>query len=651
MNLKSFNLNIQDLPLLAVLFVIAACQSEADKSLTSAPNKFSDTTLIKIYEYQDRRDTDALTDFLNDDSPIYRAAAAEAFGSVQDSLAIPLLANLLGDENTKVRKAAAYALGQTYDSSAIKPLAMALDTEDSLFVRRELLESLGKVVTQDKLEWLYRQPTPDKLEKEGLAWGLYRAGLRNVIDDLSTATAVTLLDSKNNYLTRLGAAHYLSRTRNLNIDQFLPQLIKAATQDSAANVRMAATSALGKINLPGSYKVLAGQCAKDNDYRVRVNALRSLSSANFDRSKEVYFEALADTNVNVCITAASVIANQSSDSDFLLEEAARHDDGRVSALLYKGALSVAEDKDDVSDHIKQAFLNAEDPYYKSALLEALSASFKNYEFIITQAFEANHPAISTAAANALVTMRKDQNFPQDLESAFADVFREMILTTDIGMVYTVSQILTDSAYNFKAQYESYDFLRQAKSKLSLPKDNEALQQLNRAIAYFEGDEEMPETTNEFNHPINWELVESIAKGQKVRIKTKRGFVDLELLVEEAPGSAANFITLINQNYFTGKNFHRVVPNFVIQGGCNRGDGFGSEDYSIRSEFANLRYQTGTVGMASAGKDTEGTQWFITHSPTPHLDGKYTIFAQVINGMEVVHNTQVGDKILEVKLIN
>ena len=97
--------------------------------------------------------------------------------------------------------------------------------------------------------------------------------------------------------------------------------------------------------------------------------------------------------------------------------------------------------------------------------------------------------------------------------------------------------------------------------------------------------------------------------------------------------------------------NRVVPNFVVQGGCPRGDGWGSEDYSIRSEFSMRRYTTGSVGMASAGKDTEGTQWFITHSPTPHLDGRYTIFAEVSHGMDVVDQLEVSDTILSVDIIN
>ena len=126
---------------------------------------------------------------------------------------------------------------------------------------------------------------------------------------------------------------------------------------------------------------------------------------------------------------------------------------------------------------------------------------------------------------------------------------------------------------------------------------------------------------------------------------------IRLLVNEAPGSVANFVALAGQNYFDNKVFHRVVPNFVVQTGCNRGDGWGSEDYSIRSEFSPRLYRTGSVGMASAGKDTEGTQWFITHSPTPHLDGRYTIFAEVIEGMRVLNFIQVGDKITDVVVEN
>jgi len=636
--------------LVGLILIIAACQNEADKTPKSFPNKFHDQTLIDIYDFQDKRDTENLLKFFNDDNPKYRAAAAEAFGSVQDSLAIPILSGLLSDENSKVRKAAAYALGQTYDSSAMKPLVMAIDNEDSTFVRREMLEALGKVITQPKLSLLNQLPAESDQEKEGLAWGLYRAGIRNVHDDLSVGTAVVLLSKENSYETRLAAAHFLARTRNIEPKNYLPQIIAAATQDSAANVRMAAMAALAKINTPSALQTIMLRGLNDQDYRVRINAIRALSSFDFNYVAEEIYKALDDENINVAITAADLIKSKSTDTDRILDLADSNKNFRVKSTLYGAALTSAKNKEEISTKIKQAYENATNAYYQAGLLQALSSDLNNYEFIVTKTFDTDHKAISTAGASALVGMRQKESFPEELESAFADILKQLMETNDIAIVAIVSGILSNPDYNFADAYENYDFLYGAKENLELPKDNEALQVLNRTIALFEGKEELPETKNEYNNPIDWELVKTIESDQKVKITTVKGEIILRLLIEEAPGSVANFYTLANDGYFNGKNFHRGVPNFVVQGGCNRGDGYGGENFSIRSEFANIRYQTGSVGMASAGKDTEGTQWFITHSPTPHLDGRYTIFAQVEEGIELVHATEVGDVIKSVEIL-
>ncbi|MBL7831964.1 MAG: peptidylprolyl isomerase, partial [Saprospiraceae bacterium] len=125
---------------------------------------------------------------------------------------------------------------------------------------------------------------------------------------------------------------------------------------------------------------------------------------------------------------------------------------------------------------------------------------------------------------------------------------------------------------------------------------------------------------------------------------------IELLPEQAPASVSNFIQLAQSGFFNNKYFHRVVPNFVIQSGCPRGDGYGSLNYTIRSELPPLHYDgEGYVGMASAGNHTECTQWFITHSPTPHLDGNYTIFGKVTEGMLVVHQITQGDLINKITI--
>ena len=150
--------------------------------------------------------------------------------------------------------------------------------------------------------------------------------------------------------------------------------------------------------------------------------------------------------------------------------------------------------------------------------------------------------------------------------------------------------------------------------------------------------------------IDWNFLQQHPDSSLALIKTNKGLIKIDLNFEAAPLSVYNFTKLAEANFYDNKTFHRVVPNFVIQGGCPRGDGFGSSDNTIRSEFSQVYYDDeGYIGMASAGPHTESTQWFITHSPTPHLDGRYTIFGKVIEGMDVVHAILPGDQIQDIIL--
>jgi peptidyl-prolyl cis-trans isomerase B (cyclophilin B) len=130
--------------------------------------------------------------------------------------------------------------------------------------------------------------------------------------------------------------------------------------------------------------------------------------------------------------------------------------------------------------------------------------------------------------------------------------------------------------------------------------------------------------------------------RRARIVTPRGAIELELLPEVAPMAVESFVRLALGGFYARAIFHRVVPNFVIQGGCPRGDGWGGPGYALRGEISPESYGVGTVGMADAGLDTAGSQFFITHSPQPHLDGRYTVFARVVAGMGVVDRIQQGD---------
>jgi cyclophilin family peptidyl-prolyl cis-trans isomerase/HEAT repeat protein len=142
----------------------------------------------------------------------------------------------------------------------------------------------------------------------------------------------------------------------------------------------------------------------------------------------------------------------------------------------------------------------------------------------------------------------------------------------------------------------------------------------------------------------------IGKHVTATVVTSKGSFVIEFLTEEAPLTVDNFISLAREGFFNGQTIPRVVPNFVVQAGDPRGDQNGGPGYQIRCEINEVPYERAAVGMALSGKDTGGSQWFVTHSPQPHLDGGYTVFGRVISGMEVVDNVARGDTIRRVTII-
>jgi cyclophilin family peptidyl-prolyl cis-trans isomerase/HEAT repeat protein len=612
-------------------------------------NKFSDATQIKIAEFQDRRLSDSLYRYFNDENKAYRESAVLAFASIQDTFAIDKLTDvLLYDAEPEIRKAAAIALGQIAVNPAAGALWNALRKEKDTSVLREIIESCGKTFKKKDLGHL-NMGSADELVIEGLAWAYYRLGLRQLADSTMTITAMDFLKPGRGLQTRLAAANFYARGATyVNLAE--PALITAAQSDESPWIRAAVTTALRKVQTENSLNAIKRILETDKDYRVRSGAARALQDFPWDKAKSALIDALKDENVNVAITASEAIRSMpKQDQEKELAALAKNTaNWRVRANLYEGALIDSNSVAIVNEIIEQYKIE-KNPYGKAALLVSLGQSTLAWNFINQELQQSTIPVIKSSAATALISVNANIYFDKGLYPEFVNMYKQAIQTGDAAVIGIVAGALMNRLHNYKSMITDYSFLHEAKQKLSLPKDNEALQPLEEAIAFFEGKKAAP-VKNEFNHPINWDLVKTIPKDQKVLIKTSKGDVVLKLLVEEAPGSVANFVELINKKYFDEKNFHRVVPNFVIQGGCNRGDGWGSEDYSIRSEFNEMHYTEGSVGMASAGKDTEGTQWFITHSPTPHLNGRYSIFAVTESGMDIVHRIEVGDMIVSVTLI-
>ena len=141
----------------------------------------------------------------------------------------------------------------------------------------------------------------------------------------------------------------------------------------------------------------------------------------------------------------------------------------------------------------------------------------------------------------------------------------------------------------------------------------------------------------------------IGKNVRAVVTTSKGSFTIEFLPEAAPLTVDNFVQLAQRNYYRNVTIHRVVANFVIQDGDPRGDGNGGPGYQIRCEINQVLYDRAAVGMALSGKDTGGSQWFVTHSPQPHLDGGYTVFGRVVAGMDVVDKIVRGDVIQSVTI--
>ena len=627
------------------MVVIATALSCHEKS-EEIVNKFGDPVLIKIYDFKDRRLGDSLYQYFSSSNEVYREEAALAFASIQDSSAIAALGNMLSDENSRVRAATAFSIGQMKSPRGEQLLVELLKTEKDKFVRDELIEAYGKVTKR----WDPSIMPLDSSVSDRFSWSIYRAGLRGMAGPRLDSVAAILLGQSYDQSNRLGAAHYFSRTGK-NFERFESKIINSALSDPSEEVRIASTLALGKIATDSALSAVRRVLKNEKDYRVRVSAVRGLRLFPFKKTKPDFMYALTDTNISVPIAASELLVSALDNDSWkeFLPLCRDTKNSRVRANLYAAVLSVSDNKE-VAEEVVRACREATDPYEKAHLLSALGYSVMSFGFIQEQLTATDIPVIKTAAANSLVSLNYQKNFNAALKEKFAAIYRKAVEDGDPGVIATVCSALADSALGYRGVINDITFLIEAKKKLSLPMHIETIVPLNAAIAYLEGAGDESSGKNTFNNPIDWSVVKAIPKEQMVSMSTSKGEIIIKLYVEEAPGSVANFVSRVNEHYYDDKFFHRVVPNFVAQAGCKRGDGFGSEDYSIRSEFSRRRYTTGSLGMASAGKDTEGTQWFITHSPTPHLDGAYSIFGEVVKGMDIVHSLEVGDKILKINLI-
>lgn len=636
---------------------------------------WTNSTFKKIYNFQDKLLTDSLLVYLKDEDPTWRVISARSFASVKDPKAISSLCPLLKDTVLAVREAAAFSLGQIGDLEAEECLIEAFDptTNDRkiLELNGVILEALGKCGSEKTMKYLGSVTTylpKDTALLMGQVLGLYRFGIRNMHSEEGTKRMVAMsVDPQYPNEVRLISAHYLARIKDLVLDTFKNELIPQFQRERNAEIRMVLANVLGKINRIEAENALLSGFNQEADSRVKINILRALRNKNYEIARIAAYKSLKDADQSLSREAGSFFLEKGVAKEAKTYWKLAADSlisWPVSALLYAAANrhfyqrdTIGKEKYKLNAKIKSKYLITQKPEEKAAFLKALGEHGWNYRFINQQMWESKEYIVKTAAAESLAALCAALNFDKQfrknrkfVEKDLAIILKNAFLINDAGISAVVAGALRNEDRNFRAILPDISFLDSALLKLNLPEEQETKQEIEMTIAFWKGIKTPKLEKPEFNHPIKWSTLAKISNQIEAIITVEKGSIVLELFPDIAPGTVANFIELSKSGFFKGKNFHRIVPNFVSQGGCPRGDGFGSLPYSIRSELPPIYYdRPGCVGMASAGNHTEGTQFFITHSATPHLDGNYTLFGQVKSGLSLASQLAPGDKIINITI--
>ncbi len=633
---------------------------------------FRDPNVQLLYTLQDRQNVDSLARYFRDRNPTYRYISAMAFASIKDKKVVDSLMVMLKDTMPDVRLAAAYALGQIEDKKAEPALISSFRPSDTLGQKARfnaaVLEAIGKCGSAKNLSLLTGIKTfkiRDTILLEGQALGIYRYGLRDTFTGESIRKMIGFLqETRYPSTVRAIAANYLGRLKTKYDTAYTNPMVKIFPTEQDPNVRMGLAKALGKAYQPTMVNTLETYLKGETDFRVTCNLLNALTDFPYKAVQPIILAYLKDKNPQVAATAAEYLVAHGDDKDGisyqkLATEAAVGTPVRY--VLYAAAVryssGFAKLRDSLNSDLKNEYKSNPNVYQKAACIRALSQAVWNFDFLRGEALNAaNPPIVKVTAAQGLMAIasRTDFNalFQNDagrIRQELKATFFELLRTADAGLVAEVSKILRNpNIYDKRSLLDSVSILTDAMLRLKkLPNDLESHQEIAQSINYIRDSIFVPKKKLPYTRSIDWNVVNmSLSSGATVM--TTKGEIKMQFMTRNAPATVANFIKLSKSSFFNGKIFHRVVPNFVVQTGCVRGDGYGCMDFSIRSELSPLHYETeGYVGMANAGPHTESSQWFITQSPAMHLDPNYTIFAKVVSGMNVVHSLGVGDAVQSV----
>lgn len=631
-----------------ILIAIVSCENAP-----VVQNIYGDKKFVAIREAADQRNALKLIEFMKSLDDSTRLEAAKGAISMCDSTLNPQLYNLLKDVNEQTRLYAAIAIGNNRQERSVAKLIKRYPGETSSEIKREILIAIGKT---------FKGEPGSAFENSSVADFMRSIELSD--EDIKVGYGVML---QHFHRKGLYGASLLRRS------QFALQTSDAESREALAWA-MATFKGMW-LQTQSEYFSNWMKTERNSDVKLPLLIAYSNSTRENEATLKSYAAAINATH-QLNIVAIQQLVNQGATNSALFIPALDHPDDKVviEALQALSKCNISKDQTNIKDAVSNrgaavqaafhrllhhhkidkdgkaclsAMASAKTPYEKAHFIRALGNVPERCDDLINEFYKEKNPVILYALSETLCEYYTDGSWQG--KTSFIEIAKSAIAKHDSGVCDLFLTALESKMPN-ESEFLAFRYLLDTYlSSLKLPQEIEVANHIirfNNKLSRAEQKEIKPP----FSKMIDWEKVQYISKEQTAEFITNKGTFKMKFFVEEAPGSVALITSLIEQKFYDGKYFHRVVPNFVAQGGCPIGNGMGGSENLIRSEFSDLRFKRGSVGLASSGNDTESCQFFITYSPKPHLDGRYTIFAEIIEGMDIVDQLQVGDQIISAQLL-
>ncbi len=619
--------------------------------------------IAEIVHDEDRRVlSDEIKGYLNDPSPEVRARAALAVGRIGGEKAAKLLFAMLSDESIDLATTAGFALGLTGQADYAGPLLdVAFDLPSSAAAK--VVASAGRLADSttpqvpERLAEFLDHPSPDV--RQAACYAIYNADAKSQAPQL-----IAHLSKESDELVRAAGLFALTRMEvkqatDLFVDNLadpdpfvravcvrglgycesskVHHLLQMSLNDANHNVVAQAIAELSRKKDKKAVAQLAKRVETEQDEKLLVALFRGLQKQDNSQAVDATWELLErERSANVVAAAAIYLAAVRKDKAVnLLDSLAAEPDPFLRASSAEGYALVGHKN--VIPRLAGLFSD-DDPIVRAAAFDGLNKIDKsNQDYYLKKALADPDRVIQGLAIDCIQSEKLIAYLPQ----------LTGMMSTATAIDVDLRRSLVQTARTFLEQSpEDPDV---ALILINALMDPEYIVRREAAIIY---KDLLGENRFRVVPPAPTRIkIRDIQRGfEKYQpnpyaiITTNKGEVEMELFFDVAPLTVLNFIELAESGFYEGLVFHRVVPNFVVQGGDPRGDGCGGPPYMIRCEYSSEPYLRGTVGVATSGKDTGGSQFFITVSPQPHLEARYTVFGQVTAGMEVVDQIVRGDVI-------